>query len=42
MKEACRLIGDEARRKEMEKNIAGLALKDAAMTIAEEIYRIIG
>ena len=42
MEEACRLIGDEARRKEMEKNIAGLALKDAAMTIAEEIYRIIG
>ena len=42
MEETCRLIGDEARRKEMEKNIAGLALKDAAMTIAEEIYRIIG
>ena len=41
MEEACRLIEDEERRKTMEKNIAGLALKDAAMTIAEEIYRII-
>lgn len=41
MKEACRLIENREKITLMEKNIAGLALQDAAMTIAEEIYRII-
>lgn len=40
MKTACSLLQDEERRKVMERNIAGLALRDAAMTIAKEIYRI--
>ena len=40
METACRLMEDEGRRAEMEKNIAQLALRDAAMTIAKEIYRI--
>ena len=40
MKTACSLLQYEERRKVMERNIAGLALRDAAMTIAKEIYRI--
>lgn len=41
MPEACRLIEDREKTSLMEKNIAALALRDAAMTIAEEVYRII-
>ena len=40
METACSLMKDEQRRAEMETNIAQLALRDAAMTIAKEIYRI--
>ena len=40
-KTACSLIEDPQKLASMEKNIAGLALRDAAMTIAEEVYRII-
>lgn len=42
MPAACALLEDEERRKRMESNIAELALADAAMSIAEEVYRIIG
>lgn len=42
MKEACALIENPERITLMERNIAKLALRDAAMTIAEEVYRIIG
>ena len=41
MKTACELIGNENQVSLMEKNIAGLALREAAMTIADEIYRIL-
>ena len=41
MKTACELIENENQVSLMEKNIAALALRDAAMTIAEEIYRIL-
>ncbi|MGM9735475.1 MAG: undecaprenyldiphospho-muramoylpentapeptide beta-N-acetylglucosaminyltransferase [Candidatus Cryptobacteroides sp.] len=41
MATACALLGDEGKIALMEKNIAALALPDAAMTIAGEIYRII-
>ena len=41
MAEACALIQDRQRIAVMEKNIASLALRDAAMTIADEAYRII-
>lgn len=41
METACSLIGDRDKIASMEKNIATLAKRDAAMTIAEEVYRII-
>ena len=41
MKTACDLIGNENQIALMEKNIAALALREAAMTIADEIYRIL-
>lgn len=40
MPTACSLIEDKEKIEKMEKNIAALALRDAAMTIADEIYRI--
>lgn len=40
MPAACALIEDKEKIAQMEKNIAALALRDAAMTIADEIYRI--
>ena len=42
MKTACTLIENEEKITLMEKNIAKLALREAAMTIAEEVYRILG
>ena len=41
MKTACELIDDRERVSVLEKNIGKLALMDAAMTIVDEIYRII-
>ena len=41
MKTACSLIENKEQIALMEKNIAALALREAAMTIAEEVYRII-
>ena len=41
MAEACALIEDKERITLMEENIAKLALRDAAMTIADEVYRIV-
>ena len=41
METACSLIEDSEKIAQMEKNIATLAKRDAAMTIAEEVYRII-
>ncbi len=42
MATACSLIENKEKIALMEKNIAALALREAAMTIAEEVYRIIG
>ena len=42
MKVACALIDNTDKTALMEKNIAALAKRDAAMTIADEVYRIIG
>lgn len=42
MKTACDLIENQERISLLEENIGRLALNDAAMTIADEIYRIIG
>lgn len=42
MATACALVADPEKIAIMEKNIAALAKADAAMTIAEEVYRIIG
>ena len=42
MKAACRLIESPDKIALMERNIALLAKRDAAMTIADEVYRIIG
>ena len=42
MATACTLIENKERIALMEKNITALALREAAMTIAEEVYRIIG
>lgn len=42
MPAACALIEDVEKTALLEKNIAKLALRDAAMTIADEVYRIIG
>ena len=41
MAEACALIADREKTAEMERNIAAMALRDAAMTIAEEVYKIV-
>lgn len=41
MAEACRLLGDPERIAAMEKNAGALAKTDAAMAIAEEVYKII-
>lgn len=41
MAEACALITDQEKTAEMERNIAAMALRDAAMTIAEEVYKIV-
>lgn len=41
MKTACELIDDTAKTRTLEKNIAALAKTDAAMTIADEVYRVI-
>lgn len=41
MAQACALIEDKEKIALMEKNIAVLALRDAAMTIADEVYRIV-
>ena len=41
MKTACGLMADPERIARMERNIAALAKTDAAMTIAEEVYKII-
>jgi len=41
MKTACELIEDRERIALMEENISKLALREAAMTIADEVYRII-
>ena len=42
MKTACDLLRNPDKTAQMEKNIAALAKTDAAMTIADEVYRIIG
>ena len=42
MKTACELLSEPDKISEMEKNIASLALPDAAMSIVEEIYQIVG
>ena len=41
METACRLIDDPEKIALIEKNVAALAKTDAAMTIAEQVYRII-
>jgi UDP-N-acetylglucosamine--N-acetylmuramyl-(pentapeptide) pyrophosphoryl-undecaprenol N-acetylglucosamine transferase len=41
MKTACELINDSEKISIIEKNVAKLALADAAMTIAEEVYKIV-
>lgn len=41
MSTACDLIENEEKITLMEKNISALALREAAMTIAEEVYRIV-
>ena len=42
MRTACEVVHETERLKTMEKNIALLALPDAARTITDEIYKIIG
>ena len=41
MKTACELLEDSGKISRLEENIGKLALKDAAMTIVDEIYRIV-
>ena len=41
MKTACDLLADPEKIAMIEKNVAKLALADAAMTIAEEVYKIV-
>ena len=41
MKIACELMADSEKIAQIEKNVAKLALADAAMTIADEVYKII-
>ena len=42
MKTACGLIGDSEKIAMMEKNIVKLAKRDAAMSIVDEVYKILG
>ena len=42
METACSLIEDPERIALLEENIGKLALRDAAQTIADEIYKILG
>ena len=42
METALRLLSDPERIRTMQENIARLALPDAAMTIAEQVYRLTG
>lgn len=42
MAAACALLGDRRKIEEMEGNALKLALPDAAQSIADEIYRILG
>lgn len=42
MKTACSLLESPEKTARLEENISKLALRDAAMTIADEVYRIIG
>lgn len=39
---ALELVCDSEKIKKLEKNIAGLAMRDAALSIAEEVYKILG
>ena len=41
MKAACGLLANPEKIAQIEKNVAKLALADAAMTIAEEVYKIV-
>ena len=41
MAQACALIEDPEKITQLEKNISKLALRDAAMTIADEVYKIV-
>ena len=41
METACGLLEDTEKIARLEKNISELALRDAAMTIVDEIYRIL-
>ena len=41
MKTACELLADPEKIARIEKNVGKLALADAAMTIAEEVYKIV-
>jgi UDP-N-acetylglucosamine:LPS N-acetylglucosamine transferase len=41
MKTACELMTDSQKIAQLEENIGKLALRDAAMTIVDEIYRIV-
>ena len=41
MNTACSLLENKEQITKMERNIAALALREAAMTIAEEVYRIL-
>jgi UDP-N-acetylglucosamine--N-acetylmuramyl-(pentapeptide) pyrophosphoryl-undecaprenol N-acetylglucosamine transferase len=42
METACSLIEDPERIALLEENIGKLALRDAAQTIADEIYKVLG
>ena len=42
METACSLIEDQERIALLEENIGKLALRDAAQTIADEIYKVLG
>ena len=41
MKTACELLEDTEKVARLEENIGKLALRDAAMTIVDEIYKIV-
>ena len=42
MATACSLLNDKEKIAQIERNVAALAKTDAAMTIAEEVYKIVG